>query len=224
MEESKKILQESRESLKEAGQLLKEVEDLLNRINALKEDIEADFKPIEVKKDAGRGITLYRIGGETFLSLPELMSLIKTEKKLVMEGTEHGYINPDREQRISAMLALNHLQTVILRNRLDNAHTPDEIREVSMEARKHKTCPGRYVLERIYPEDGHPVFFAGYKAGKTILAGSPEEARKFITRKAAETAIDMIDYGGDEWEVADSYDTMTAEDRLLYAIYAPTEE
>ena len=122
------------------------------------------------------------------------------------------------------MLALNHLQTVILRNRLDNAHTPDEIREVSMEARKHTACPGRYVLERIYPEDGHPVFFADYKAGKAILAGSPEEARKFITRKAAETAIDMIDYGGDEWEVTDAFDTMTAEDRLLYSIFAPTEE
>lgn len=120
------------------------VTGLIADINALREAIyyEAEVAHVEEEKElgkiTGRGPTIYKIGAKSYIEIPELLETIKREKQLVLEGRAPGYIEPKTKRRIAAMCALNHLQTVILRNELDKCRTPEEIREVSLRYRNQE--------------------------------------------------------------------------------------
>lgn len=122
-----------------------QVSGLIADINALREAIyyEAEVAHVEEEKElgkiTGRGPTIYKIGSKSYVEIPELMDFIKEEKRNFMEGTRPGYIEPKLKRRVAAMLALNKLQTVILRNELDKCRTPDQIREVTRRYRKQET-------------------------------------------------------------------------------------
>ena len=92
----------------------------------------------DTETSRGRGPTIYKIDGKSFVEIPELMEFIKEEKRNFMQGTRPGYIEKKMGRRIAAEYALTKLQTLILRNELDKCRTPDEIREVSLRYRKRE--------------------------------------------------------------------------------------
>jgi hypothetical protein len=93
-------------------------------------------EPYDLDVIRGRGPTIYKIDGKSFVEIPELMEFIKEEKRNFRQGTRPGYIEPKLKRRIAAEYALTKLQTLILRNELDKSRTPDEIREISMRYRR----------------------------------------------------------------------------------------
>lgn len=58
-------------------------------------------------------ISKYNIMGNDYVRLDELNELIQDMKRKTHEGTEPGYICEDKNERISAELALNHLEVVL---------------------------------------------------------------------------------------------------------------
>ena len=58
-------------------------------------------------------ISKYNIHGIEYVELTELNELIRDMKQKAAAGTEPGYMEPDKDKRMSAMLALNHLGAVL---------------------------------------------------------------------------------------------------------------
>lgn len=69
------------------------------------------------------------VNGRVYVDKEELRKLIREHKKKADEGTEAGFIEPDKGKRMAAVMALNHLGSVL---------TTKEERDAEMERIRRK--------------------------------------------------------------------------------------
>ena len=61
----------------------------------------------------GKYLEEITVNGKTYVSKTDLMAIIRQEKKKCREGTEPGYMNRKKKERIAAELSLNHLGVLV---------------------------------------------------------------------------------------------------------------
>ena len=67
-------------------------------------------------------IRTYKVGDEIVVRLDDVLELARVMKNKFREGKEPGYISRTEAEKISAFLALNHFQVVLLSNELSKGH------------------------------------------------------------------------------------------------------
>ena len=176
--------------------------------------------PFQFRKNTGKGVDLYYVGDDTFVRLDDVLELISTMKYKYKEGTEKGYINPNEEGRISAFVALNHLQVELFRNETDKTETIDERKKViekhSGKNRKKPTVPGRYAVGKRYSGDYY-MFYTGDKDGIPMFSNRPCAAKCYMAYREASAVADFLD--DSEWEVLDMFEALSPEQRMSRGLF-----
>ena len=166
-------------------------------------------------------IRTYKIGSEIMVRLDDVLELARVEKMKYREGIEPGYINPDKEGRLSAFLALNHFQTVLLSDELSKVnHIDDHKRIIEAHSGKHKkplNVPGRYAI-------GKPDGRGGWVFLKTVRDNNPSyTVRPCLSYRflAYTEAVDIVSRLGDTgWNVIDMLELLPKDKRLMRDISA----
>ena len=168
-------------------------------------------------------IRTYKVGDEIVVRLDDVLELARVMKNKFREGKEPGYISRTEAEKISAFLALNHFQVVLLSNELSKVDNIDDhkrvITEHSGSNKKPLVVPGRYAVGRKYDEDhDYWMFYADMKNGKPVFSNRPCMAKLYLSYKEAEASRDFLDDG--DWDVVDLYDFLPPDQRLVRCIFA----
>ena len=166
-------------------------------------------------------IRTYKVGNEIVVRLDDVLELARVMKEKFREGIEPGYISETKEQRISAFLALNHFQTVMLSNELSKVnHIDDHKRIIEEHSGKHKkplNVPGRYAIGKPDGRGGW-VFLKAVRDDKTSYTVRPCLSYLFL---AYAEALDVVNHMGDSgWNVIDMLELLPKDKRLMRDIFA----
>ena len=149
-------------------------------------------------------ISKYNIHGIEYVKLTELNELIRDMKRKASKGTEPGYIEPDKDKRMSAMLALNHLGAVL--NKLETFAQHEE--ETDEE-------PGSYMVYKPGDNPREYWYFVEWRNGKPIIGQC--DGMIFTYEGMAQNVAERL---GNDWKVVDvSPEECYKAERLLAAIF-----
>ena len=218
-QESRELSDLTKEVIAAGKQLEKE---LKQECQVLRDGSDPDHAiPFQYRRNTGKGVDLYYVGDDTFVRLDDVLELISTMKYKYKEGTEKGYINSNREGRIAAFVALNHLQTKLYQNETDKTETIEERKKViekhSGKNRKKKpTVPGRYAVGKRYDGDYY-MFYTGDQDGIPMFSNRPCVAKCYMAYRDASAVADFLD--DSDWEVLDMFEALSPEQRLNRGIF-----
>ena len=166
-------------------------------------------------------IRTYKIGNEIMVRLDDVLALACTEKWKYRESIEPGYLSDSKEERLSAFLALNHFQVVLLSDELSKADNIDDhkriLKEHSGKRRKPVNVPGRYAVGK---RDGHGgwVFIKAVRDDKTSYTVRPCLSFRFLAYTDASDCVNRL--GDTGWEVVDMLEYLPRDKRLMRDIFA----
>jgi len=153
------------------------------------------------------------------------------------DAQEMGYIIPDEQQRIAANGALYHLSAVlhkernrlVMHRKLDATHATENadkekkkpgnpVRTLMDKKNSDRLTPARYTVWYRNDEDttAHFMGFVRFENGVPIFTNRPCKVTWFVWKGMAEKVAEKC---GDGFEVVDMLPTMTADERLLRAIF-----
>ena len=165
-------------------------------------------------------IRTYKVGNEIVVRLDDVLELARVMKEKFREGIEPGYISETKEQRVSAFLALNHFQTVMLSNELSKVnHIDDHKRIIEEHSGRHKKpliVPGRYALG-CRETHGCWMFLRGIRDNTPSYTVRPCLAYRFLSYEEARNAADSMD--NREWAVIDMIEYLPKDKRLMRDIF-----
>lgn len=184
-------------------------------------------------------ISKFNFHGIEYVEVKDLLALIKDMIRKYEIGTETGYMIKDRAQQIAACGALHHLRAVIrkeenrvqMHERLEKTRVEREAREAAEKESKCGECkcdkeskpkakvPARYTVWH-YGADKDTTqdsfCFVRWENKQPLFSNRPCMAMWFVERGMAEHTAEKL---GEGFEVVDMLPVMTAEERLLRAIF-----
>ena len=163
-------------------------------------------------------ISKYNIHGIEYVKLTELNELIRDMKQKAAAGTEPGYMEPDKDKRMSAMLALNHLGAV-----LNKEQTEAKLHERLEKTRQEEETdeePGSYMVYKPGDNPREYWWFVEWRNGKPIIGQC--DGMIFTYAGMAQNVAERLGKG---WKVIDvSPEECYKAERLMAAIFREDDE
>lgn len=152
----------------------------------------------------------YDILGTEMVKVSELRHVIRRLRRDI----DIMYHNFDEEHRAIVHLAYNDIVKALYREELNNAKSPDEIKEI-ME------MPGDYVVASGDRRSGL-IFFSMWEDGKPIFSRKGYMALRFDYESKAKEIAEQL---GEGWKAIDvTIEEYEDNKRLLHAIFDDVEE
>ena len=160
-------------------------------------------------------ISKYNIHGVEYVKLDELNELIRQMKRKASEGEEPGYICDDENERIAAMLALNHLGAVLNKEKIE-AKRIERLEAAAKTGEK----PGRYMVYKGGDGPREYWYFIEWRNAKPIIGMT--DGAVFTYERMARGVAEQL---GAEWKVVDvSPEACYDAERLMAAMFREDEE
>jgi len=164
-------------------------------------------------------ISKYNIHGIEYVKLTELNELIRDMKQKASEGTEPGYIEPDKSRRMSAMLALNHLGAVLNKEEHE-AKLHEKLETLAQHEEETDEEPGSFMVYKPGDNPREYWYFVEWRNGKPIIGQC--DGMIFTYEGMAQNVAERL---GDGWKVIDvSPEECYKAERLLAAIFREDDE
>ena len=192
-------------------------------------------------------ISKFNFHGIEYIEVRDLLALMKDMIKKYEAGQEPGYMITDRQQRVAAYMAISHLRSIINREKnrvgmheqLEKTRVEREAREAAEDAEHKEECkcdgtckkeqkpkaahmpkiPARYTIWH-YGADAdttqNSFCFVRWEDKMPVFSNRPCMAMWFVDKGMAEKTVEKLGAG---FEVVDMLGVMTAEERLLRAIF-----
>jgi len=164
-------------------------------------------------RDSNAKVPFYYVGGQTFVRLDDVISVLRTNRKKFYKGTEIGYLCKDQEKRLMAFFAISKVVSQILRTETSQARDMDEYKKILEHYEHHlkpSPVPGRYAVGKNI--NGDWVFVRLGDSG-SFTTPVPCLAHRYETYKQAEACADFMDTEG--WQVLDFWEFMSNEEQDL---------
>lgn len=189
-------------------------------------------------------ISKFNFHGIEYVEFKDLIELITDMIKKYERASEPGYMIEDKQQRVAAYMALNHLRSVVrkeenrvgMHEKLEKTRVEREAREAAEKESKCGECqcdkeskpkakvPARYTVWH-YGTDKDTTqdsfCFVRWENKQPLFSNRPCMAMWFVERGMAEHTAEKL---GEGFEVVDMLPVMTAEERLLRAIFHGADE
>lgn len=164
-------------------------------------------------------ISKYNIHGIEYVKLTELNDLIRDMKRKAKDGTEPGYIEPDKDKCMSAMLALNHLGAVLNKEHAE-VKMHERLEKTRIEREESDEEPGSYMVYKAGDKPREFWYFVEWRNKKPIIGQT--DGMVFTYEGMAKHVAEKL---GDSWKVIDvSQKECEKAERLLKAIFSEDEE
>lgn len=171
-------------------------------------------------------ISKYNIMGSYYVKLDELMALIREMQRKHRACTEPGYMHKNKEQSISADLALNHLSVVLNKEKITEQcllklfKTRIEREEREEREKMEKEPRGEYMVYKAGKKPKEYHVFIEWDNGVAVVG--KDGGMVFDYKEMAQHVANRL---GDGWKVIDvSQEECNKCERLLSAIFGDEPE